>query len=115
MKGEGEMRRGAFRILLSGERRSGLDASRLLRKRSGAAQGAKDDGKSGLEGLFRPADNKPGEAPNPERSAELPRRSTLAERLRAEQRKREEPKRDDTRRDEAKRDDRRDELVKRDE
>ncbi|HMK42322.1 MAG TPA: hypothetical protein VK451_12280 [Methyloceanibacter sp.] len=82
---------------------------------AGAAQGAKDDGKLGLEGLFRPADSKPGEAPNPERSAELPRRSTLAERLRAEQRKREEPKRDDTRRDEAKRDDRRDELVKRDE
>ena len=82
---------------------------------AGAAQGAKDEGKSGLEGLFRPADNKPGDAPNPERSAELPRRSTLAERLRAEQRKREEPKRDDTRRDEAKRDDRRDELVKRDE
>ena len=77
-----------------------------------AAQGAKDEGKSGLEGLFRPADNKPGDAPNPERSAELPRRSTLAERLRAEQRKREEQQ---TKRDEAKRDEtKRDEILKRD-
>src|SRR5581483_5208503 len=78
---------------------------------AGATEGAKDDGKSGLEGLFRPADNKPGDTPSPERSAELPKRSTLAERLRAEQRKREEqPKREEAKREESKRD----EIFKRD-
>ena len=66
---------------------------------AGAAQEAKDQGQSGLEGLFRPAEGKSGDTPNPERSTELPRRSTLAERLKAEQRKREEPKRGDARRD----------------
>ncbi|HEX7532198.1 MAG TPA: hypothetical protein VF340_03060, partial [Methyloceanibacter sp.] len=77
----------------------------------GAAQEVKDEGKSGLEGLFRPAENKSGDTPNPERSTELPRRSTLAERLKAEQRKREEPKRSEARRDET----RREGLLKRDE
>ncbi|MGC1710749.1 MAG: hypothetical protein WA717_03995, partial [Methyloceanibacter sp.] len=70
---------------------------------AGAAQEAKDQGQSGLEGLFRPAEGKSGGTPNPERSTELPRRSTLAERLKAEQRKREEPKRGEARRDETRR------------
>jgi hypothetical protein len=38
MKGEGEMRRGAFRILYPDNRRLGLDASRLLRNGSSGAR-----------------------------------------------------------------------------
>ena len=57
---------------------------------------AKDDGKDPLDAMMRAkGPEKPDEAPILERSSELPRRTSLAERLKAEQRKREAPKRED--------------------
>jgi hypothetical protein len=61
-----------------------------------AAAGAKDQAQKPLEALTRQRDEKPGEGLD--RGLEIPKRTTLAERLRAEQRKREaltEPKREE--------------------
>src|SRR5665648_884680 len=60
---------------------------------------AKDEVKGPLEAMMA-GKGKPDEAP--ERSSELPRRSTLADRLKAEQRRRETPNRDTPKRDEPK-------------
>jgi len=62
--------------------------------KSGTAA-AKDQAEKPLEALTRQRDEKPGDGP--ERGIELPKRTSLAERLKAEQRKREgaEPKRED--------------------
>ncbi len=63
---------------------------------------AKDETKSPLEAMMRGKEGKgkSDETPILERRSELPRRSTLADRLKAEQRKREEPKREEPRREE---------------
>jgi len=64
---------------------------------------AKDETKSPLDAMTRGNEGKgkSDETPILERRSELPRRSSLADRLKAEQRKREEPKRDEPRREES--------------
>ena len=59
------------------------------------AAGAKDQ--NPLEAMTRAREEKPGDSPPPERGLDLPKRTSLAERLKAEQRKREgaEPKREE--------------------
>ncbi|MCK5090599.1 MAG: hypothetical protein KAQ88_11535, partial [Hyphomicrobiaceae bacterium] len=65
---------------------------------------AKDEAKGPLGAMMAEGKGKAKseETPKPERSAQMPRRSTLADRLKAEQRKREEPKSRDFKREEAK-------------
>ncbi|HKQ54822.1 MAG TPA: hypothetical protein VJT12_02920 [Methyloceanibacter sp.] len=63
-----------------------------------AATGAKDTSHNPLEAMTRSRDEKPGSASSGERTPDLPKRTSLAERLKAEQRKREgvsEPKREE--------------------
>src|SRR3990170_6021581 len=62
-----------------------------------AATGAKDQAQNPLEAMTRQRDEKPGDGPPVERGLDLPKRTSLAERLKAEQRKREggEPKREE--------------------
>jgi DNA anti-recombination protein RmuC len=75
---------------------------------------AKDETKGPLEAMMKSkGKEKSDEAPILERSSELPRRSSLADRLKAEQRKREEPRARDVKREEpAPRDFKRDEEAK---
>ena len=54
-----------------------------------AATGAKDKSHNPLEAMTRSRDEKPGSASSGERNPDLPKRTSLAERLKAEQRKRE--------------------------
>ncbi|MET0347234.1 MAG: hypothetical protein ABW031_01805, partial [Methyloceanibacter sp.] len=54
-----------------------------------AATGAKDTSHNPLEAMTRSRDEKPGSASSGERTPDLPKRTSLAERLKAEQRKRE--------------------------
>ncbi len=65
---------------------------------------AKDEAKGPLGAMMAEGKGKAKseETPKPERSAQMPRRSTLADRLKAEQHKREEPKSRDLEREEAK-------------
>ena len=60
------------------------------------AAGAKDTAHNPLEAMTRPREDKPDDAPARERGLDLPKRTSLAERLKAEQRKREgaEPRRE---------------------
>jgi len=62
-----------------------------------AATGAKDQAQKPLDAMTRQRDEKPGDGPPLERGLDLPKRTSLAERLKAEQRKREggEPKREE--------------------
>ncbi|MGH6802175.1 MAG: hypothetical protein ACREC3_02260, partial [Methyloceanibacter sp.] len=53
----------------------------------GAAE-AKDKAHNPLEAMMRSREEKPGDSPAPERGLDLPKRPSLAERLKAEQRKR---------------------------
>src|SRR3990170_6830238 len=64
--------------------------------KSGTA-GAKDQAQKPLDAMTRQRDEKPGDGPPVERGLDLPKRTSLAERLRAEQRRREgpEPKREE--------------------
>jgi hypothetical protein len=61
-----------------------------------------DEVKGPLEAMMQ-GKGKSDKDPIPERTSTLPRRSTLADRLKAEQRKREEPKREEPRREEPRR------------
>jgi DNA anti-recombination protein RmuC len=54
-----------------------------------AATGTKDTSHNPLEAMTRSRDEKPGSASSGERTPDLPKRTSLAERLKAEQRKRE--------------------------
>src|SRR4029453_13283447 len=54
-----------------------------------AATGAKDKSHNPLEAMTRSREEKPGSASSGERNPDLPKRTSLAERLKAEQRKRE--------------------------
>ncbi len=74
----------------------------------------KDEVKGPLEAMMQ-SKGKSDKDPVPERTSTLPRRSTLADRLKAEQRKREEPKRPEPRREEPRREEpRREELRRED-
>ncbi len=53
------------------------------------AAGGKDTAHNPLEAMMRSREEKPGDNPVPERGLDLPKRTSLAERLKAEQRKRE--------------------------
>ena len=53
-----------------------------------AATGAKDKSHNPLEAMTRSREEKPGSASSGERNPDLPKRTSLAERLQAEQRKR---------------------------
>src|SRR5262245_5586839 len=54
-----------------------------------AATGAQDKSHNPLEAMTRSREEKPGSASSGERNSDLPKRTSLAERLKAEQRKRE--------------------------
>src|SRR5665811_2191018 len=74
----------------------------------------KDEVKGPLEAMMQ-SKGKSDKDPIPERTSTLPRRSTLADRLKAEQRKREEPKRQEPRREEPRREEPRREELRREE
>ena len=62
------------------------------------ARGSEDKASNPLEAMTRPRDEKPADKPPADQDSPLSKRTSLAERLRAEQRKRDggEPKREDS-------------------